>query len=262
MVKVTSTLNMKSKTDISPAQLAANQQNALKSTGPKTEEGKATARYNARRHGLTGQFYCMSEPDELAYQTFETDMLRTLKPVGPYENQIAISITQDHWRLNRSRALEFNLYGRGHDQLSDQVDAPNENTHSAATMADTFRNDSRIFANIALYETRIHRIIVKNETRLAELQAERKAIEIAAFHEAEILIRYADLIGAALNDVGLLEANDSQDVLVNGFVLSVSQIRYKIRQDQHLANAKICADYGWNRSHPAIRRIIEGLKAA
>src|SRR4051812_29619056 len=106
-------------TQLSQAQLAANQANARKSTGPKTDEGKAVSRYNARRHGLTGQFYCMSEPDELAYQAFEAEMLRKLGPEGAYEKQLAISITQDHWRLNRSRGLEFNLFGRGHDELAE-----------------------------------------------------------------------------------------------------------------------------------------------
>ena len=38
----------------SPARLAANRQNALKSTGPKTPEGKAASRLNAFQHGLAG----------------------------------------------------------------------------------------------------------------------------------------------------------------------------------------------------------------
>ena len=37
-----------------PARLAANRRNAQLSTGPKTEEGKARARANAVKHGLTG----------------------------------------------------------------------------------------------------------------------------------------------------------------------------------------------------------------
>ena len=38
----------------SPARLAANRRNALKSTGPKTPEGKAASRLNAFKHGLAG----------------------------------------------------------------------------------------------------------------------------------------------------------------------------------------------------------------
>ena len=36
-------------------QLEANQRNALRSTGPRTEEGKRQARANAFRHGLTAE---------------------------------------------------------------------------------------------------------------------------------------------------------------------------------------------------------------
>jgi len=240
--------------EISPEQLEANRRNAQKSTGPKTEAGKANARFNARRHGLTGQFYCMSAQDQDAYQTFETNLLTDLKPVGHYENQIAISIIQDHWRMNRSRATEFNLYGRGHDQRADSVDAPNENTHAATTMAETCRDDHRIFANIALYETRLHRMIVKNEKRLEELQTARKTIEKAAFHEAETLLQFADFTGQTPESAGLLIANDNEDVLVNGFVFSIAHIRAKLRFDQRLADAKTCAQYRWDPTEPRLRR--------
>ena len=47
----------------SEAQIRANQANALKSTGPKTAEGKERSRANALKHGLTGDGVVMHAAD-------------------------------------------------------------------------------------------------------------------------------------------------------------------------------------------------------
>ena len=46
----------------SPARLAANRSNCLKSTGPKTAPGKARSRANAHKHGMTGEGIARPEP--------------------------------------------------------------------------------------------------------------------------------------------------------------------------------------------------------
>jgi hypothetical protein len=64
------------------AQIRSNQANATRSTGPKTEEGRARSRQNALKHGLTGGGIVLpaedaAEVDRLS-RSFETD----LKPSG------------------------------------------------------------------------------------------------------------------------------------------------------------------------------------
>ncbi len=50
----------------SDKQLRANQRNALKSTGPRTPEGKAAIRRNALKHGLLSQEVLLPGEDEAA----------------------------------------------------------------------------------------------------------------------------------------------------------------------------------------------------
>ena len=55
----------------SPKQIEANRSNALKSTGPFTEEGKLQSRRNAVRHGLTAETVIGALEDAEDYKAFE-----------------------------------------------------------------------------------------------------------------------------------------------------------------------------------------------
>lgn len=74
---------------ISPRKLAANQQNARQSTGPRTPEGKANVRFNAVKHGLLAQEVIVPVGDEQEKRAeFESrleDLWRHYAPVGPVE---------------------------------------------------------------------------------------------------------------------------------------------------------------------------------
>src|SRR4051812_10868470 len=50
----------------SPARLAANRANAARSTGPRTEEGKARSRANAMTHGLAAEVVRTAEEERAA----------------------------------------------------------------------------------------------------------------------------------------------------------------------------------------------------
>ncbi len=62
----------------SPERLAANRANALKSTGPKTPEGKAISRRNGLKHGLTGEGVALPDEDaaevERRFAAMEAEM--------------------------------------------------------------------------------------------------------------------------------------------------------------------------------------------
>lgn len=80
----------------------SNQKNALKSTGPKTDEGKARSSMNALKHGLRSESLAVSvlESSE-EWNRHRDHVLRDLSPVGYLESLMAERIASTLWRLGR-----------------------------------------------------------------------------------------------------------------------------------------------------------------
>ena len=90
---------------ISTKKLQANQQNALKSTGPRTAEGKAVSRLNSLKHGLLSQEIVIqsgegSENGE-EYKQLLCRLQQDLEPVGILEEILVEKIAICYWRLAR-----------------------------------------------------------------------------------------------------------------------------------------------------------------
>ena len=83
-------------------QIDANRKNARKSQGPTTAEGKIRSSLNAWRHGITGQVATMPDEDRTAFEYFAREIRHAYNPEGALEKQIAQSIAEDEWRLNRA----------------------------------------------------------------------------------------------------------------------------------------------------------------
>jgi len=86
-------------------QINANRQNAQKSTGPKTDEGKAAVSQNAVKHGIFSQSVIKGE-SEAAYEAFHNKMLDEMKPVGSTEILLAARIVCLWWRLERVERIQ------------------------------------------------------------------------------------------------------------------------------------------------------------
>jgi hypothetical protein len=70
----------------SDKQLAANRANALKSTGPRTPEGKARSCQNARTHGFTASTFAVVRLEDLnEIANLRTDLIATYQPVNSQE---------------------------------------------------------------------------------------------------------------------------------------------------------------------------------
>src|SRR5215213_11591877 len=111
----------------SEKQAEANRRNALKSTGPKTPEGKDAVRLNALKHGLLSQEILLPGEDEEALRELDQNLKVELQPVGELESLLVDRIIASYWRLRRLGRVEagifaWDLYGdlarRAHEEAS------------------------------------------------------------------------------------------------------------------------------------------------
>jgi hypothetical protein len=207
---------------VSEKQLEANRRNAQKSTGARTAEGKANSSRNNLRHGLTGHISLLPTEDREAHDAFCNELIDSFTPETPMEQQLAQSIAEDSWRLNRARAIENNMFVLGHNHERREVQI-------ALADAKTFQTQAAAFNLLSIYEQRINRNLQRNMKLLKELQAERKSQHDRAMEEAKLL--------AQLNLMSGLPYQPEE----NGFVFSSAEINRAIDRDNRLKAAKLAA---------------------
>src|SRR5580658_6261233 len=204
---------------ISEKQLEANRRNAQHSTGPKTGEGKERSSRNNLRHGLTGQISLLPTEDREAHDAFCHELIESFKPETPMERQLAQSVAEDNWRLNRAVAIENNMFALGHQHEQSEI-------RIALADAKTFQDRAKDFNLLTIYEQRINRGMQRNMQLMRELQAERQAQRDRAMEEAKLLAQVSLVNGLAYEPER------------DGFVFSAAEINQAIDRDNRLRAAK------------------------
>ena len=91
-------------------QIEANRRNALKSTGPTTDEGKERSRCNAVRHGLTAETIIAGLEDAADYQAFETAVISDYDAQTAVERELVLRLASVLWRLRRATGIESGIF--------------------------------------------------------------------------------------------------------------------------------------------------------
>jgi hypothetical protein len=90
-------------------QLEANRQNALKSTGPTTRNGKRRTRRNALRHGLTAETVIEVLEDTDDYRAFEAAIIADYDARTAVERELVLRLSSLLWRIRRATSIETGL---------------------------------------------------------------------------------------------------------------------------------------------------------
>jgi hypothetical protein len=89
-----------------PRRTAANRENATKSTGPRTKEGKARSALNALVHGGFADKLILPNENQELFAAFYADTLNALRPANALELSLAQRIVSLDWRLRRIQAAD------------------------------------------------------------------------------------------------------------------------------------------------------------
>src|SRR5579871_3306263 len=87
----------------SPAQIAANRRNALKSTGPKDT---SLTRYNGLTHGLTAKHGVLPGESHEEYDAERSSWFDFLAPANPIAAALADRAFVSFWKLTRATRME------------------------------------------------------------------------------------------------------------------------------------------------------------
>jgi hypothetical protein len=216
---------------LSQRAIDANRRNAQKSTGPRTEEGKAASRLNAGRHHITAQVTILPDEERVAAEKFCSELAATFNPEGLEEIQLARAIAENYWRLNQARAAIANRFALS---LTGQPPHPMAGGHPqieyAIEIAETFDRDANTLRLISLYEQRTFNLLQRQKRELEAIQKTRQERHQSALNEAQALYRHATAKGETWNAEAEAKAN-------GGFVFSTGFLKEAVGRADRLQSA-------------------------
>ena len=175
------------------SKILANRLNALKSTGPRTIEGKAVVSQNAVRHGLLAERDVIASESPADFDLYRQQLLDELSPVSPLESMLAERIITLSWRLKRAcrfqnqaidvlnedqtagplKKLTRSLYPGSHHHSQDAPSASDDPLALGRLAVKDFA-DARVLDRLLMYERRIENSLYKTLLEFQRLHLIKK----------------------------------------------------------------------------------------
>lgn len=154
---------------ISEARLNANRRNALKSTGPRTPEGKAKASLNAVRHALTAQRVTSMDESPEAFEAVRQQLYDEWRPASVLEIALVDQIAELVWRRRRVGSVESSML---------ESKAAFASRASGNVMAEMFLREfcktNSAILRLQVYQMRIDSALHRAVAQLRQLQRDRQ----------------------------------------------------------------------------------------
>ncbi len=235
---------MKQHSKQSRSRAEINRENAQKSTGPKTAEGKRASSLNAGRHWLTGQIFVLPEAAMPEYMNFTNAFHLEMKSQGIVERNLVHQYADVNWRINHSAAIEKVKLSLTVNDQTGSIDTECAPAHDTFVEAKNFHLHSETLKNISLYETRLANRAAKLLKQITEIQAARKLREEKEMREAVLIYEMEEQAFEKEQKAAAAAEAPSQPFTYapseDGFVFSIAQIKSHIRLRDRLLAGHLC----------------------
>jgi hypothetical protein len=149
-----------------PQQIAANRQNAQKSTGPRTPEGKAASSQNAFKSGLDADSqFCYGEQRADFYR-LQVEYFTRFSPQSPEERFHVDTLIRNEWSLRRLFRAEAHLW---------EFNTTHASCRDGSPLGEGFNNSSPVFMRLHRRITLFEKSFEASLTKLKELREDRIA---------------------------------------------------------------------------------------
>ena len=160
--------------------IVANRHNCLKSTGPKSKQGKDKSSQNAFKYGIRAdELY--SDEDKEEFTAFADALIAELQPVGVLEEVLVNSVISHSWRIHRVRRVEFTRQAKSRSEivivrlyLPDNGRGLPPSEEPPQPDAATVNFDAKEFMHLSRYEGARERGLYRALANLEQLQTARK----------------------------------------------------------------------------------------
>jgi hypothetical protein len=150
-------------TRISAKKVRSNRQNAARSTGPKTREGKEKSSRNAVKHGVFCSPTVLKGEDQAAFGRLREGLIAEHRPRTPTELFLVDRMALAMWRIDRVNQAEQASHENHHDYMRSCVDFDESRLPSPAGMMARMLNHepgrSSVLEKLQQYEQRLERTV-------------------------------------------------------------------------------------------------------
>src|SRR5947209_3676522 len=151
---------------------------------------------NSFRHGCSMQTRILPEEEMEAYLTFTRSFAAALEAANEIERQLAQSYADFQWRIHRCAAIEETMFTLGViEEVAENLQIEHPQAHVAASNAKCFRQESREFDRLSMYNTRLVNGAAKVLNQLQQLQAMRREREQAEISDAIVIYKNFRMAG-------------------------------------------------------------------